>query len=760
MATIKKSIIGLLCVTFALFMCIGLTTITTVDAESTDSLAVTGVSLRVKQTDEDYYGLRFDATISTYDSNAQYGIQIVPDDLKEDDNKIEKVYRTPVAYGDSYTFNAALLNILPANLSRPFTARAFKEEDGVIIETSDWFEAKSIFTIATQALADKSATFGNETEDFLEGVVNTVLGKDSSLTGEYVFDSVSYANLSSGLNDMSDVANGDDVKIALLLKKDGDESKIIKAYPSVDALTAEDSVIQNGIVPVNNTQDTFTLPNEEKQFKLKFSLAENHLYTTDAFNTEANGYRAVNLHPGAVVGADGVTHTGQYGSFNGSGHVSSVNAYKNNFIDLGEYGVGYKFVATFKGNNVPQILLFANNQNGCLGCGDATNPTNIGYLISNGVRFTDGGIIASNWEDLGQPFVLGPNRISFNLKTTFSATELSNNLSMGAVSSFFPKASEFNAETTYRYEIWTTENESGQVVFYVKLYDTDETNAQKYCATYNTNKTKTEIESAGKFVQLHAGIKGEGANTRFAYKVEEIEQRKITTSSNADGSTSYVMTPGYSTSIYSLGNGTVDGSGWGGDLKAYANNYFVLGEYGVGYKFITTFTGNNLPQFMLFANNVDGVLSGNYGGKGYYLSNGVRYRGWNNPAVTAKGEDALYVHSETRIHFSLAETITASNTNIKDTSGKTFPTQAQFEASNITYKYEVWSAEGSDGKVTINVKLSDATTLEELFNGTFATDKTVSEIETLGKNVIIYAGIKGQDKGTSFNLFPVENLNG
>ena len=102
----------------AVMMCLGLGSINHAFADTT-AITVNGVSLRLATVDG-LYGIRYSATIpsSEYSDNANYGFEIVPEDLKSDATKIKSVLSEVEKVGDAYVIEGSLLNILPANTSR------------------------------------------------------------------------------------------------------------------------------------------------------------------------------------------------------------------------------------------------------------------------------------------------------------------------------------------------------------------------------------------------------------------------------------------------------------------------------------------------------------------------------------------------------------------------------------------------------------------------------------------------------------------
>ena len=80
----------------------------------------------------------------------------------------------------------------------------------------------------------------------------------------------------------------------------------------------------------------------------------------------------------------------------GAGHLYQVTAVDNSYVAiLGDYGVGTYMDFTFKGNNMPTVMYFANEINGNMGNADVTLTPTGGYsshtsLGYKGMIFTNG----------------------------------------------------------------------------------------------------------------------------------------------------------------------------------------------------------------------------------------------------------------------------------------------------------------------------------------------------------------------------------
>ena len=158
-----------------------------------------------------------------------------------------------------YVITGAVTDIVAANTSRPFTARAFYSAgEGEKVYT-EWAVAKSIYTVATQALADDSAELTDEIKAYLNGIVDGVQGKNAAngLTGKYVMNEITVE--SNGANFADKEFNvGDTFTVNASVKKEGEETKILKAYPTtVKLLDYRGNDISDSIRKVQGTQNEY-----------------------------------------------------------------------------------------------------------------------------------------------------------------------------------------------------------------------------------------------------------------------------------------------------------------------------------------------------------------------------------------------------------------------------------------------------------------------------------------------------------------------
>lgn len=744
-------------------------------AQASASLSVDGASLRLS-IDDGRYGIRYAATVpaADYDSGAKYGFEIVPFDLKADTEAIKSAYGEVEQKGLDYAYSVDLLDILPANTSRPFTARAFKEVDGNKTYT-EWTKEKSIFTLATQALADKTETYEGEDLEFLQNTVKTVFGIDSTLTGKYVLNNYVYEDTDGNKIDIEDLVSGATFTVKMDVVKQGEPTKVLKAYPVVSVTDKDGNPVSGALEQVAGTQDTYVVKTDlSKGYSLKGEVAGEmvNTLTHDGVTVTDNkdGSYAVAMQPGQSEGisASGlIAHVG----------ISSRTTYVNTYHAIGEYGVGYEFVTEFKGNNMPQIMLFANAANSQMAAGynngsDVGLQGQTGYILMNGWSARSGwaGTTGPMWQDFLN--VYGPNRMggmesNYNGSTAVPPT--ASNLTASESTDVSNTASTaLSDDITYRYSVYT--RVVADVVYINVSLKNAATNAVVYSGHYNTGKTVEEIESQGKNVVFYAGIKGNGIGTEFTYYTPN---KDVLVTDNKDGSYDVKMRAGDQKS-YMMINGTTSGVAIGSVLTKYVNNYLDIGEYGVGYEIVTEFKGNNMPQVMLFANSANHQITYGYPGytdltdqTGYFLVNGFAASATGGTSLrSAMFSDHLRVHGPSRISSQYNYNVgTAAypptTTNLTATEGTDIATTASTALSNdITYRYSVRTREvvrDAGTFVWIFVSLRNAQTGAVIYSGYYDTGKTITEVESLGKHVVFHAGIKGNAANTDFTYYTPNN---
>lgn len=312
-----------------------------------------------------------------------------------------------------------------------------------------------------------------------------------------------------------------------------------------------------------------------------------------------------------------------YGSFNGT---------SNSYVAHdGEYGVGTFVDFYFKGNNMPSVMMFADEPNSIMGFKGGK-----GIIAVSGIIARD--YLDNPWHETDNPTgvkpsnssvkIFGPNRV--NMHYTYA--------DLARYGEQFAQAELVkNPDRNYKYTVGTRVDDEGYLRWVAELYDAD-TGVMLQNADLrllhkfdmeipndaNTPETEWDIEDryltpddvkAGAIV-AYAQFKGT-TEERTTFKMSEpyypdTEVSKGSAADNGDGS--YTLQGANTTLLYTGPGASTGKLGW------VAHN----GNYGVGTFVEYTFKGNNMPQVMLFANNMDGNMSGNSKGYGVLLLNGIR----------------------------------------------------------------------------------------------------------------------------------------
>ena len=448
-----------------------------------------------------------------------------------------------------------------------------------------------------------------------------------------------------------------------------------------------------------------------------------------------------------------VTLKGTYPT-GGIGWFSGVQkTLKNSYVAFrGNYGVGTYVDFTFKGNNLPQVMLFTDKVNCIMTSGAQTTdgePKYNGYLLMNGIYGkTSSGTQINHGDRL---VCFGPNRMGNNVNYVVSATLL-NQMTLSSNAYFTQNfLSGDSSGTTYKYTVGSYVDLNGKVVIDVCIKNAS-TNALLAFGTYDTGKTKAQIETQGTNIVAYGAVKGENVNNVFAYSQPYSVERDNSVLSSA----AYFNTDG---TVCLDNRYPTGGIGWFSGVNKTLNNSYVAfsGNYGVGTYVDFTFTGNNLPQVTLFANNVNGNMS--QGGEsstaapvnnGYLLMNGLY--GATQSGTRVNHGDKLVCFGPNRMGTNNQNYVvgTAEIGNATVSSNMYF-TQNYLsnDVSGTLYKYTVGSYV-SGSTVLIDVTISNATTSEVYKQATFDTGKSRAEVEALGGNIIAYGCVKG---GTDFTTF-------
>lgn len=483
------------------------------------------------------------------------------------------------------------------------------------------------------------------------------------------------------------------------------------------------------------------------------------------------GSATVNMR-GATIANDGtVTLAGR--GLNGSGQPFALVTNNANYTNdtplsylglIGEYGVGTYMDFYFTGNNMPEVMFFADVINDELtGYGNWVSPNSTvngrkGVLVSNGIYSS----ITAN--DINHAFtVWGPDRIFFgegkSLAGAFTGFLKYANVSITDGSLLTQETlGNGNYDTTnFKYTVGTY-GLNGKLGVHVILYTVSggvETKVIEH--TLYTGIALTEIKADN--IVIYDSIKGKGTTTVFKY------------------STPYISAP----SVFSQGatvaeDGTVTLTGTTAgnrmyDLAKLNNNYYALyGNYGVGTTVETYFTGNNMPEIMLFADAISGNMTAyddytynsdsvwtNYtlsGAKGLLFSNGFA-GGANNNGAPDKyaiwGMDKVF-SKDSSLGNGLRDAMTgALKVYAKDTAEAAALSQLSLDSTyaETALKYVVGTYD-NNGKLAVTVTLTNVATSEEIVSIDFTT--TVDTASVKPGSIIFYDTVKGTGNNTIFKI--------
>ena len=683
-------------------------------------------------------GLKFSAVIDkneyqtlTQDKDAKVGMIIVPTDhlnaaLSQGlDFTIEKLsaYAPFEGYafydyaetvkdnGDKYQFWMTVPNISGSNYNRDFSARAFIEltdENGVSYVYADYDEenARNVYEVAYSAYTD--------------GAIEDQTGKEIAKT---FIDGVAVLEYDEDNGEVKIANNVDGVYTA--------PYSLTKNYIDGDYYVTQKAVTYNGQRVIGN--------------KIKDDINGIELF--------------VSKSDGATINADGsVTLEGRQLTGGTSWDVG-VRALNNSYISFeGDYGVGTYIDFTYTGNNMPLVMLFANNINGDMSCGNDSKEdfenngaVNNGYIIMNGAytktswNATDGNIYSIRYGD--RVMCIGPYRnsptlslASYNSGTSWPVSDATISDNINEIEQSYLATD--NSGDQYKYTVGSFVKDGFVYIdLKVKNLTTGVNLGEK---SWSTGKTETEIEMLGSNIVVYGCIKENyQENTTFSFSspYQSIKDGVKTYEArfNKDGSVSL-------DSNYPIG-------GYGiSSVNAIKNSYIAFeGDYGVGTYVEFTFTGNNLPQVCLFANNISGDMSqGDVSTKvntGYLLMNGMYYTSKDVPNGDIRHPNYLVYFGPNRhasdwnygaLDWRLGIT---SDTNFHQETLKNNPNQL---------KYTVGSYLDADLTVIIEVSLYDLTNDTLLKTATIDTGKTQTEVEALGGNIIAYGCCKGGIEPTTF----------
>ena len=464
---------------------------------------------------------------------------------------------------------------------------------------------------------------------------------------------------------------------------------------------------------------------------------------------------------GAIYNENGSVTLGGKQLLGGVSWDAGVRALDNTYVAFkGNYGVGTYVEFIYSGNNMPQVMLFANNINGDMSCGNSskddfeTNGSiNNGYIIMSGAytktsydKETNTNYYSIRHGD--RVMCIGPYRNSPTLSLASYNSATSWPVSEATISDNIPEIEQEylandNSGDQYKYIVGSYLKDG---VVYINIVVKNQTKGVNLGEkSWSTGKTQAEIESLGTNIVVYGTIKENYQENTTFYFTSPYKSMQ-------DGVVSY------GAKFYNDGSVSLDSrystNGWGywGGVHGFENSYIAFeGNYGVGTYVDFTFTGNNLPQVCLFANNINGDMSqGEVSTKvntGYLLMNGMYYTSDDVPDGEIKYPDYLVFFGPNR-HAS-DWNYGALDWKLGITSDTNFQ-QETLKNNTNQLKYTVGTYLDADLTVIIEVLLYDLTNDRLLKTATKDTGKTQTEVEALGGNIIAYGCCKGGIEPTTF----------
>lgn len=421
--------------------------------------------------------------------------------------------------------------------------------------------------------------------------------------------------------------------------------------------------------------------------------------------------------------------------------ASDISKLENSHVAFGgSYGIGTYVDFTFTGNNMPNVMFFADAING-----DMTKNGGSGYILMNGLYSQNKGTSVSKTPIIGENRMvcIGPDRLhpgdrNDPLHNYIIPSEQANDWLVSENTLFTQKyLNDDTSGRTYRYVVGTFDKD-GYLAFECKLYDAaDDTLIES--AMYVTDTPVEEVEPG--YIVAYATVKGAGKDTVFACS-------KLPYESKPDDKTLYWkgVTENVDGSVTLAGKQFV-GASWTYNIANTENNYLgISGEYGIGTYIDITLKGNNMPSVMFFADKVNGYMTTD-GGNGLIITNGLTSQGdWRH------GWDTVFVHGLTRIkNLGSDADVRAdyASTAIAKTNAYTYLTKAGLETTPDTeYKLTIGTFENAGGFVVVDIILYATATNEKIHDVQLITEISADDVEA--GHIVLYDAMKGTGKDTTF----------
>ena len=747
---------------------------------------VDGAACRIKTANdtEQGSGIRFKAcldraqwTVLAQTNEMTAGIMILPTDYiteaggythsaldAADKSYLDFTY-TESEVGEKTTFSASMVNILDQNYTRDFSGVAYlksttefegaTEYNGEYYAYAEYTEennSRSIYEIATCAYNDRTSA----------KVTTAALDYKYSVTYN---EKTSYSPYTS------------------------EQREVLKSY--LDGVVDIKKNAYAEVFVTNNTEYYTSPYTVEKKSNSEYTIHYDLSVTAKGMLYKGKRIKSLSVKEGKTrisltdrtvrsqnvgVYADGrVTLAPPVGYYASSGWGTGASTYVNDYVAFeGDYGVGTVVKFTFTGNNMPQVMLFANNINGCMGAGytDADGNTYVGgngYLITNGIYTLQDpvGIKADFLYCFGYKRISGLDNLTTNL-VNVNAT----NFTYETGKEYTTLAEILQDDVTYQYYVWSEVNASSTVDIRVHLVNAED-NTVVVEGAYATGKTEAFINLLGGNIVAYAGVKGAGVSTTFSYK-KPYEMPELTI-------------PNSGATVNVDGSVTLEGirpvnASYANDVKS---SYVAFdGAYGVGTYIDVEFKGNNMPYVMFFADGIDGYIGGNGNArKGVVIMNGMVTAGNGTGVDTNVNTDRLQIWGPNRYRGNvIGEEVSREDPWVDDeyaltsawglsrkvpnvlrrASGSKGDLLAEItdfapltqdglksEAyKNISFRYTV-GVVSIDASVCVRIELYNAETNERLYANTIETGLQKNDVEP-GK-IILFASAKGLNQNTVFS---------
>ena len=738
-----KMRIKLICLFAALFAAAGVALLFApgVRAEQAGAEIALTDGAYIRADSEENSGLKFQAEadrvyyeglLSQYGESLSAGMAIVPADYIETAGgytldklealgEISRAESGNVKYEEEKcTWHVTINKIMDHNYTREFAAVAYLKitgEEGTVAE-----EGFSYYNGAYYRYADYVAENNSRT---VYGVAYSALEDDSLLPEQYEIvkgfaDSVAVISAEGGTATIGNNKEGYTSPYTLLKTENG------YAVYSEDGKTAPRSVLYNG---------------ESRR---------------PVFEADGEIYAPV-LSSGAVLSGDGAELSA--GTFVPSvatkSHIAQTDSSYVAFE--GDYGAGYYAEFEFTGNNLPQVMFFANEINGNMTSQTPNAQGNVpngnkGLIITNGLVLSSGSTSGIN-----ALRIWGPDRISRHYDGS------GENYGGEWIASLtdYPEFTQGGLieDRHYKY-VAGTYLEGQNITLDLKLYYYQgEILVGLYDVQIPTGLTEEDL--SGTNIVAYAGMKGSGNGTAFTYSLPvqgyEPPQNVIT----ASGAT--------------FDNGTVTLAGKAlpnnvniGHIAMIDNSYIAFkGDYGVGYYTEFEFTGNNLPNVMLFANDITGnMTNGDFatatsitpnGSKGILLNNGFTV----DAPGTSNGRYNLFTITKMDKIDRLFDTMTGDNCilSASNVNGLALMSQSGLSSeqnAQTRFRYTVGTYLNEEGYIVIDISLQREN--EGVWTDAFAAGTNTDivtpykEADIEGTNIVCYASVKGTGNDTVFSF--------